>query len=210
MSNSDSPVYQQRVIDFVACANEFCTCLEEINNSTLGDFIKSLNLLLPKMYAAAIDLPLLDAKFEEFGQRFVNEQDYEYLKNMLAFKLGQYDSFEEVFDRDRVEYEDAVAADISEYLADIYQDIKDFLLLYQLGSEEVMYEAIWECQQNMAGLWGQKLVNVLRPIHYLNYSEDVLEENEVKQADNNNNTESDTSNWIISRRQQDIREDEQN
>lgn len=208
MSSSENPVYQEEVLDFLRSASEFCTCLEEVSEQKIGSFVKRLNLALPGMYSAAIALPELDARFGEFGQRFIDEQDYGYLRSKLSRKLGEYDAFEEVFDNNRIEFDDAVGASISEYLADIYQDVKDFLLLYHLGSEEVMYEAIWEVQQSFSNFWGQKVVNVLRAVHNLNYSGDVLEENPGKTKENNNFNTNDTSNWIISRRMKDRREDE--
>ena len=52
-----------------------------------------------------------------------------------------------------------LTASISENLADIYQDLKDFALSYRTGDEFVMQEALWECVDNFKNYWGQKLRN---------------------------------------------------
>lgn len=207
METTSNPVYQQSVIDFVSVANDFCLCLEEAEFRGIREFIDKLNGILPALYLSARKLPEFDDRYDELAQRFIDEQDYEFLRNKLSRKLGQYDAFEEVFEENRMEYEDAVGASISEYLADIFQDVKDFILLYQLGSEEVMYEAVWECRQNFINFWGQKLVNVLRAIHNLNYSPEELEENQEIKQENRNFNSPDTSNWIISQRQRDNQKD---
>jgi hypothetical protein len=107
-----------------------------------------------------------------------------------------------VFDENNNESDGPVLTSISENMADIYQDLKDFLLLYQTGTVEVMNDAVWECRMNFENFWGQKLVNSLRAIHKFLYSGEEIEkvENDVDKKDERRNT----SDWFISRRQKDF------
>jgi hypothetical protein len=90
-------------------------------------------------------------------------------------------------------------------MADIYQDMKDFLLLYQTGTREVMNDAVWECRMNFENFWGQKLVNSMMAIHKFIYSgEEIGKAEERKEG---NEEKRDTSEWFISRRQKDYRSD---
>ena len=59
---------------------------------------------------------------------------------------------------------------ISEDLADIYQDIKDFIFVFQLGFNETMNDALVVCRENFGTLWGQKLVNTMRALHDVKYN----------------------------------------
>ena len=89
-------------------------------------------------------------------------------------------------------------------MADIYQDLKDFLLLYQTGTPEVMNDALWECRMNFENFWGQKLTNSLRAIHRFIYSgEEIAKTEEDTEADDKRNT----ADWFISRRQKELRGD---
>jgi hypothetical protein len=205
MAFSEDQLYGEDVLSFVKIAADFCATLEECDSTKLNDLLDKLHKQLPKLYYAAAGLPKFDSQFEDLGQRFVTEQDYELIRKKLLTKLGQYDAFEEVFDEARVEFEDSVGESISEELADIYQDIKDFILLFEVGTNEVMYEALWECKQSYQLYWGQKIVNVLRPVHSLRYSDEELEENTINKKENANFNAADTKNWIISRRQEDFR-----
>ena len=58
---------------------------------------------------------------------------------------------------------------ISEDLADIYQDLKNFIFIYQLGLNETMNDALVRCKENFALFWGQRLVNTLRALHDVKY-----------------------------------------
>ena len=62
-----------------------------------------------------------------------------------------------------------VSSFVSEDIADIYQDIRNFVSVYQLGLEETMINALKVISENFRLYWGQKLVNVLRPLHTLVY-----------------------------------------
>ena len=63
-----------------------------------------------------------------------------------------------------------IKSSVSECLADIYQDVKDFVSVYRLGFDETMYVALAACEENFALYWGQKLVNTLRALHDVKYN----------------------------------------
>ena len=209
MDIRNNPVYSEDVLEFVRIANDYSQFLEQAESFKIRDFIDKAHKLMASLYLKAANLPELDSKFENMNQRFVNEQDYNYIRQKVLKKLGQYDSYEEVFTQLREESDDAVGASISENMADMYQDIKDFLLLYEIGTEDVMYEAIWECRQSFKTYWGQRLTNGLRALHFLRYSDEEINEQEIYSADENAGlNDIDTSDWIITRRQEDTTDEE--
>lgn len=207
MGQEDNIAYSEEVLAFVAIANAFTQFIEQPDEQKLTGYVDRAHKLLPELYFRATQLPKVNAEYEEFNQRFVTEEDYDFHRDRLMKKFGQYDTFEEVFDPNRLEAEDYVGESIAENLADIYQDIKDFVLLYQVGSNEVMYEAIWELRQSFENYWGQKLVNTLRAIHQLRFSPEELDESESNQNENTIFKNPDTSNWFLSRRQEDFRDE---
>ncbi len=125
----------------------------------------------------------------------------------LKRQFGTADDYLEVFDERFNESETPVPSSLAENMADIYQDIKDFLLLYQTGTKEVMNDALWECRMNFENIWGQKLVNSMRAIHKFIYSgeEPGPVENDEKENDEKRNT----SEWFISKRQKEFRGDDE-
>lgn len=59
---------------------------------------------------------------------------------------------------------------VSECLADIYQELADFLYVFKQDNEESTYAALCEISDSFAERWGQILVNVMRPLHETKYN----------------------------------------
>lgn len=203
MENNQDPLYSRNVVDFVATANEFCKYAEHASEIKGEEMLRIMQRLLPFLYLKASLLPALESVFEEGNEKFVNESDWFRVHDAFREKLGTADEFPEVFDEKIIETDGHVISSLSENFADIYQDLKDFLLLYQTGTAEVMNDALWECKMNFENYWGQKLVNSLRAIHKFIFSG---EEIAMKDFDDNNDANADRSDWFISRRQKEFRD----
>ena len=203
MEENTNPVYSRNVIEFVAVANEYCKYAEHASQLKGDELLRILQRILPLMYIKASLLPALEPFFEDGNEKFVTEADWTDLNESLKEKFGTANDYLEVFDEKINETEGPVISSISENMADIYQDIKDFLLLYQTGTAEVMSDALWECRMNFENFWGQKLVNAMRAIHKFIYSGEEIEKVEEQSKENDENRN--TSDWFITRRQKDLR-----
>jgi hypothetical protein len=201
MDTNTDPVFSRNVIDFVAVANEYCKYTEHASEIKGDEMLKIMQRILPLMYLKASLLPRLEPFFEDGNEKFVTESDWNGINEVLKEKFGTANDYLEVFD-DRInDSEGPVVSSISENMADIYQDMKDFLLLYQTGTAEVMNDAVWECRMNFENFWGQKLVNSMRAIHKFIYSGEEIGKVENEKIDENRNT----ADWFITRRQRDLR-----
>ncbi|MPN10385.1 hypothetical protein SDC9_157680 [bioreactor metagenome] len=78
----------------------------------------------------------------------------------------------DVFIEDMKYSERPISAFVSENIADIYQDVRNFVSVYQYGLTDQMNDALLVCKQNFQAYWGQKLINVLRPLHAIFYNGD--------------------------------------
>ena len=205
MDNNSDPVYSRNVVEFVAVANEFCKYAVHASELNGDEMLKIMQRILPLMYLKASLLPQLDPFFEDGNEKFVTEADWTVINETLKKKFGTANDYLEVFDEKINDSEGPVVASISEDMADIYQDIKDFLLLYQTGTGEVMNDAVWECRMNFENFWGQKLVNSMRAIHKFIYSGEEIGKVEKKSEQDNENRN--TADWFITRRQKDLKGD---
>jgi hypothetical protein len=130
------------------------------------------------------------------------EGDWTIVNDSFRIKFGTANDYLEVFDERMNESDGSVVASLAENMADIYQDLKDFILLYQTGTVEVMNDAICECRMNFENYWGQKLVNGLRAIHKFVYSGEAINEEETLQKTEDDKR--DKPEWFISRRQKEF------
>ena len=206
MAKKQDPVYSRTVIEFVEAANEFCKYAEHASEIKGGELLRILQRLLPFLYLKASLLPSLEPVFEEGNEKFVTEADWERINENFRRQFGTADNYLDLTDEKFSDTENVVAASIAENMADIYQDLKDFLLLYQTGTSEVMNDAIWECGMNFENIWGRKLVNSMRAIHRFVYSGE--EPGPVDNVENEKDAERNTSEWFISKRQKEFRGDD--
>ncbi|MDA3954017.1 MAG: DUF5063 domain-containing protein [Bacteroidales bacterium] len=203
-------VYSQNITEFVIVAGEYCTFVENTLRFSKKDFLEKSGKLLPLIYLKTNLLPRFESIFDDGNEKFVSEEEWDIIHDAVQKKLGLHDDYREVFDPLTHEQLEQSTASISDSLADIYQDLKNFITLYNIGTEELMNDALWECQLNFEEFWGQKLLNVLKAIHNVYFGEDDLEEDEGKNTEENNvDGDIDTSNWILSKRQADYRKGEE-
>ncbi len=207
MEQDPEPVYSRHVVEFVAVANEFCKYSEHAAEIRGEELLKILQRLLPLLYLKASFLPELTPHFEDGNEKFVVEGDWTKIHDDFRKQFGSADEYLEVFDERLNDSEGPVVSSIAENMADIYQDLKDFIILYQTGTQEIMNDAVWECRLNFERYWGQKLVNALRAIHKFVTSGEQINEEDISQKEDED--KKDKSDWFISRRQKEFRgEDE--
>lgn len=190
MEGFESPVYSKNTIEFVTVANEFCKFIEGSEGVSLTQFVDISHRVLPLLYLKATLLPEDAESYEEFNEKFVTEEAYGYIQAMLIEKFGEYNTYDEIYDPLRQENDEPAQLSVAEGFADIYQDVKDFVMQFQVASDEVMQNAIWECKQAFEQYWGQRVVNILRVLHNLKYY--VVElESEENSGDHNYDLDND-------------------
>jgi hypothetical protein len=208
MDNNTDPVYSRNVVEFVAVANEYCKYAEHAGEIKGDEMLRILQRILPLLYLKASLLPALEPFFEGGNEKFVTESDWCRIHDSFREKFGTANEYADLHE-DRLSGPDTVvSSSLAGNMADIYQDIKDFLLLYQTGTQEVMNDAVWECRMNFENIWGQKLVNAMRAIHRFIYSGEEIGSVETQEGENDETR--DTSQWFISKRQEEFRGDDEN
>lgn len=203
MSKKQDPAFARSAVEFTATAAELCKYAEHAREIKGGEMLRILQRLLPYLYLKASLLPSLEPYFEDGNEKFVSEADWNRIHDDFRHILGSADDYIDESVEKPGDTAQPEPSSISEDMADIYQDLKDFLLLYQTGTQEVMNDALWECRLNFENIWGQKLLNSLRAIHRFIYSGEEI--GAAPEKDKSIEGEKDTEEWFISRRQKDYR-----
>ena len=176
-------VYSRNTVEFVTVAAEFCAYLEQSEGRKCRDFTDTVLKLLPLLYLKAALLEDIEGAEDFLPEAFVSEQDYEFVRLTLSALLGEKDDYLD-FCNEGVKFSDEPAVKtISEDLADIYQDLKDFISVFQLGLNETMNDSLVVCKEHFREFWGQRLVNTMRALHDVKYTPaDDDEEEEMDYA----------------------------
>ncbi len=171
-------VFSKSTIEFVAVANEFCNVLERELPSEKISFIEKSQKLFALLYLKACFLPKVENEFDEICVKYVAEFDWTHVQNKIATILGEDDVYIEIPQTNSLISDESDTINLSDCFADIYQDLKDFVINYNTGNEEIMNEALWEINDVFRNLMGQKIIQCMSNLHTLFYNspEDEAEE----------------------------------
>lgn len=168
-SKSELPVYHKNTIEFVAVAKSYCDFMDQLESVDKDSLIDTSTKLLPLIYLKASLLPDVESMLDEAPETFATEDQYAALTQEIADILGNDDAYLDVFHPDIQLSDTPVANFISENLADIWQDLFNFISVFRIGYEDTMNDALFTVKKNFAHYWGQSLVNVLRALHRCKY-----------------------------------------
>lgn len=168
-------VYSKEVIEFTTVAVEYCIFMEKFDTSiSLKEFSQKLLKLLPMIYLKTQSLSNLQSEdnIDDDGLEVsVTQADYDYIQDRCKIVLAASDDYLEVFHSDMQYSDTPIIAFVSENLADIYQDLRNYAAIFERGNEKLMQNSLYACLENFKIFWGQTLVNVLRAIHSIEYKE---------------------------------------
>lgn len=202
MENNQDKVYSRHVVEFVTVANEYCKYAEHAGEMKREELMTIFQRLLPLLYMKASFLPECEPVFDDGNEKFVTEFDWYRVHDSFLKILESTDDYLKLPDEVQEKNEGPVAGSLSEDFADIYQDMKNFVLLYQTGTDEIMNDAVWECKLNFEEFWGKKLLNALRAVHLYMSSGDEQDIDSLNKERENN---SDRGNRIINELQKEYR-----
>ena len=168
--NNESVSLQHGVIEFLTVAVEYCLLLESAEQHSREEFVSTALKLLPLLYLKGSLLPEIDDLYDDAPSDYVTEENYNIVRNNIAYIMGSQDDFLDVFVEEMRYSDQPVLCTVSENLTDIYQDLKNFVSAYRDGTDDTRQAALIQCRDNFIQYWGQKLVNVMRPLHDICYN----------------------------------------
>lgn len=160
------PVYSKTVLEMLTVANEYCLFLEKAENYDRQDILLFLQRICPLIYIKASLLPVIELTDEEASEHYVTEEEWESVFNSLHVKFGVDDIYYFIDPHER-SHTDPVKGSMAENFTDIYQDLKDFVLLYQKPRKAAMEYAVSECKRLFETRYGFRLVRAHSALHYI-------------------------------------------
>ncbi len=167
-SSADDITLSKSVIEMATVANEFCYFLETVDKREKKDILDFTHRILPLLYLKGTLLPNVEPQNPEADERFVNEEQWESIFTILRDKFGKDDEFW-LIDPQQINETEPLKASISENITDIYQDMKDFLLLMKKNTFAARENAIHDCKLLLADHWGYRIGNIFTQVHFLIY-----------------------------------------
>ncbi|MCB9016719.1 MAG: DUF5063 domain-containing protein [Lentimicrobiaceae bacterium] len=162
----NDPVFTKQIIEFLTVSNEFCHFTEKVAEYSKEDIIDYYRRILPLLYLKGSLVKSVTPSSPDDSERFVTEEEWELLFNTIRNKLYPDDHFwmsSDPHDEDA----ELEKAGIGECIADIYQDMKDFLTLYQKNRYTAKENAVHDICTYYHDHWGPAATKALYALHLL-------------------------------------------
>jgi hypothetical protein len=191
-STNSNLIYSKQSLEFVTVATKYCSFVENADKLNKKDFVIKIHKLLSYLYQKAVILPNLELIYDA-NQKYVTELEWNLVKDKINNVLISTDEFVHV--ENILEYQEDIAAEysLSELMADIYQELMDFVSVYQIGNEDSMNDALYEIKLGFEQFWGMKVIALLQAFHRIIFSDTNLSDEEKKES---NNSKVDDENWV--------------
>ncbi len=166
MTTKDDPIASRNVLEMLTVAHEYCLFVEKASEYKQEDILDYLQKISPLLYLKGTLLPDIQVEYPEANERYVTEEQWEAVFTPLRDKFGSLDQYW-YHDYNDVDANDPIKGSLADNYADIYQDLKDFTLLYQKNSRAAKENAVAELRKLFVVHWGNRLVTAHRYIHYI-------------------------------------------
>ncbi len=162
------------VLETIRVAHEFNVFSEDIAKKETKDIVSFYQKVLPLMYIKASLLPEIEVSDPTANERYVAEEHWEGIFMALKGKFGKADEYWELDENN-----DSVKVSLAEKLADIYQDTKDFVVLFQKNQMAAKENAVFEMLRLFKVHWGPRSLSALNQLHAIIYQAEIDQENEM-------------------------------
>jgi hypothetical protein len=164
-SQSGDPVYSPHVIDLLKLANEYCLFLEKSEQYKTPDLLVFLQRILPMLYIKGSLLPEVQGA-SDIVEHFVTEEQWSNIFADLREKFGAADDYY-FCDLNDPEGSDPWKGSLADNLSDIYQCMKDFILLFQKNTYSAQKDAVADVSSLFKSHWGECATRAHNVIHHL-------------------------------------------
>lgn len=157
-------VYAKHVIELITVANEFCRFSEESENYTAEELLNFYQKVAPLLYIKGALIQPIGISNPDANEKFVTEEQWENIYLILKEKFGEKDSYDTI-KKDEITGTEIIKGSLSELIADVYQDMKDFITLYQKNTHEAKEHAINDIYQYFFSHWGNRIIKIQSVVH---------------------------------------------
>jgi len=165
------------VVEMLMVANEYCVFMEKADSQSSEKVIAFFTKIAPLLFLRGNLLPEIEQEEDFIADRFVTEEQWENVFKTLRKIFGPLDSYFALN-----ETHDIIEASLSDNMADIYQDMKDFVMVFQKNTYQSRLNAITQARILFAERWGSVLLQALFTCHKISLNAPAKESDDFDEA----------------------------
>ncbi len=201
-------IYSNEVLEFVRKCKSLADILEEEATRDRSEFVILMLKILPGIYSGMMNIPPNEPVFDAENEKAVTEEDWSRVYQKVAVIMSSQNEYLDLPEDDEFDRMDVISRELSEDLADIYQDLRNFIEVFKIGTEEVMNDVLWDCRVNFENYWGEKLLRASLNLHKIMIKdEEILEKMDREYEEKSGGREYRADEWFITKRQNETGDD---
>lgn len=179
---------QRSVIGLTGLAVEFCKALAAAESTEAQALLRDVVRYLPRIYITISDIDPLGVEKEAEGDvnymqyntdamgANVTEEQYEIVREGLAQAFGEYDVYLDTPVEDMRYSDTPVGVSLSEQLADIFQQLADFVATVSATGVEDAADVVAELKYRFHSYLSDTICSTLRAANNLYQSQTLVEQ----------------------------------
>src|SRR5512133_2753284 len=156
--------------EFMKVAGDFCLLLEQASKKKTGELFNELQQLLPRIYMTAAQLPGPKYCYEEEPTTFVKEDDFARIHDSLQHKFELFNGITGMSPGTLPNQHEVISFSMAESFADLYEELKNIVKLYEVGLPQSMNDAVWISHKSFEQNLGIKILESLKSLHTFIYN----------------------------------------
>ena len=153
--------YQSLLLD----ARAFCSTIENIDRLPTNDICATLQRQLLSLYKNGQDLNLVSIDTGDSAQKPPPKEELKSIIDSLSFKLPER-YYWHVFEPTQQNDLEPVCGDLADDLGDIYEELKNAVLLIDTGRLENIQHGMWNLKFGFDAHWGRHCIDAIYALHY--------------------------------------------
>lgn len=166
-------IYSKSVAEMITVANDYCLFVEKAESYSIDLILSYLQKVCPLLYIKGSLLPDVEVTDDSANECFVTGENWESYFSMFNEKFGDKDLFWSI-DIDAITGIKPLQFSLAEQIADVYQDMKDFIMLYQKNIYTAKENAVFHLKRLFESHWGSRVILIQKAIHDILYQEDGI------------------------------------
>jgi hypothetical protein len=163
---SEDITLSKPIIEMLTVANEYCHFIDSSKKLSKKGVLEFINRIIPLMYLKGSLLPKIELEDPDANEKFFTAENWENVFTSLREKFGKDDEYW-IIDPQYINETEPLKSSLSENLTDIYQDMSDFITLFQKNTYGARQNAVNDIRVLFASHWGYRITNIMAKIHHL-------------------------------------------
>jgi len=164
-------VKSNQVLEMITVAHDFCLFTESVKDKNMKDLANYYQKVLPLLYIKGALLPEIEVTDNSANEKYVTEEHWQEVFMALEEKFGKEDKY---WFPDH--NNDLIKESLADNLSDIYQDMKDFVMLFQDTRLAAKENAVADLKRHFPTHWGLRATKALHKIHLTLFNNEIAEE----------------------------------